>query len=1280
MPVPSVPFKVRALYENHLEQEDDLDFKPQQQITVSEVCDEEWYYGFYEDSRTGQRKQGMFPSNLVTVDSIEQTSPHVQARDAHIPIVSERPVQDDDDWSDSGDEQPSTGAPVKEFSGLNLKQTNVGATPSATHREAAVVSPTLTSDPEPAQLVTKDGTQDIPKTVTDELHEPTSVGEPEPTHKYEPHSAEPSAHRPRTKSDSKSVKPSPPKIDPIRADADSVPTAENSDESLTAKFKERMARFNQPQAEESTPGKPKPKPKTPGKLAGFAPFNEQPEHREPKPRQESEDAPRISIKERLAAMRKQEEEMRNREEEEHRHRAEAEEARKQRDEARRLKQQQKREEEARLEAQRLEAAAQAPQDPEEETIVEKAEEAEERAVGVETKEAELSEPDEEEEARKVALRERMARIAGAGGPAGGVQLGMLFGGPRQGGQRRKDLSAMSNEEREAYLASIGYEENQPVSVIGIPGAGVPDEETMRKLRPATEEAQEGEVPNPDEESTLVGHEHAPDVPHRHSSKDITPGSPKVPFGASEEPFYKNEGTPIVPPEELRKRASLDRAGSQRFQDDINATDLGMATEEKSSGEDEDDNIYSDAATSPGDSRRLATPRQTTLESDLRRDAEIPLPPQVPRESDTEAYDADVEEDARSISKVPRTPEHVSDDLSRRPTAEFGVSKEPKVPNALGISEQVQSAPEQSIQRAPIPSMTSPTLEHEPVESPGYRTLDPNAGMDIQPNDTEKTSNPPLPPPHISTSSQPHSIPPIPNIGHKEAADVPGSPISAHRSAPPIPDTIHRSSDSRPPIPHRESEDVHVPVSRAPPVPLSPKSAPRAAPPVPGHAPHLPSVSRDNSLNRAVSPPIPGSPIRKAPPVPIATPGSPPQGPASGTSPPKTRDLGATAIHTSAHEPPAVPKSPPPVPSAVKAAPPPIPGRSHPQPPAMPKSPPPLPGGLARSASVKAVPPAVPPAAPAAPAPQPPPHTAPSASSARTGPALTKAPPPVPHMQNPTSPGSPKQGSGFPSTPQTTSKRAPVVPAPSTPVDKIVRRTTTRSSVGGGDPRIDLALESLWFTRPNAIPPTVDTKNVAVEVERSQFNKRGREVVTHDVYFLYPDLSQIQVNIYYETSHPEGATGSQNYIPPPKLDENKLVQYSSTIGANIVGAVTGKSIQPTFDFVAATVSQVKGALHPINGSFGIVIYENFSNSSVHQIESIRPGDIAVLKDAAFQGHKGPLQKYHKNIDNGVYVVQSWDGNKKKLHVFDNKKESFKLSDLHSGVVRIFRVIDRSYVGW
>jgi hypothetical protein len=117
-----------------------------------------------------------------------------------------------------------------------------------------------------------------------------------------------------------------------------------------------------------------------------------------------------------------------------------------------------------------------------------------------------------------------------------------------------------------------------------------------------------------------------------------------------------------------------------------------------------------------------------------------------------------------------------------------------------------------------------------------------------------------------------------------------------------------------------------------------------------------------------------------------------------------------------------------------------------------------------------------------------------------------------------------------------------------------------------------------------------------------------------------------------------------------------------------------------------------ALKPVgNRAYGALVYANLANASVQQFDEIRPGDIITLRNAKLQGKHGAMHKsYAMDVGMGsthVAVVVDWDGTKKKVRAWEQgrekqkcRMESFRLGDLRSGEVRVWRVVGREWVGW
>ena len=77
--MPSVPFKVKAVYEYRSAEPDDLNFDNGQVITVTEEDDADWYTGEYMNT-AGQKIEGLFPRNFV-----EKYEPAIPSRPVRAP-------------------------------------------------------------------------------------------------------------------------------------------------------------------------------------------------------------------------------------------------------------------------------------------------------------------------------------------------------------------------------------------------------------------------------------------------------------------------------------------------------------------------------------------------------------------------------------------------------------------------------------------------------------------------------------------------------------------------------------------------------------------------------------------------------------------------------------------------------------------------------------------------------------------------------------------------------------------------------------------------------------------------------------------------------------------------------------------------------------------------------------------------------------------------------------------------------------------------------------------
>lgn len=247
--------------------------------------------------------------------------------------------------------------------------------------------------------------------------------------------------------------------------------------------------------------------------------------------------------------------------------------------------------------------------------------------------------------------------------------------------------------------------------------------------------------------------------------------------------------------------------------------------------------------------------------------------------------------------------------------------------------------------------------------------------------------------------------------------------------------------------------------------------------------------------------------------------------------------------------------------------------------------------------------------------------------------------------------------------------------------------------------VDLGQGSQWWTQPNTPPPVFQNrKDVLFEIEESTTTKRGgRAIVQKDVYVLFQDYSQTVVMVRFDAREPSSVTLEQRHeLPPQKLRQDQLEAAYEQYGRRISEDVNTKQNATVGDgapqaLILELLKPLSSALLPVGTrAYGALVYANLANASVQQHDEIRPGDIISLRNARFEGKHGAMHAKYK-MDVGkpdhVGVVVEWDGTKKKIRVFEQgreskkvKVESFRMGDLRSGEVRVWRVMGRDWVGW
>lgn len=260
-----------------------------------------------------------------------------------------------------------------------------------------------------------------------------------------------------------------------------------------------------------------------------------------------------------------------------------------------------------------------------------------------------------------------------------------------------------------------------------------------------------------------------------------------------------------------------------------------------------------------------------------------------------------------------------------------------------------------------------------------------------------------------------------------------------------------------------------------------------------------------------------------------------------------------------------------------------------------------------------------------------------------------------------------------------------------------QRTSLDQSYIAAD--IDLGQDSQWWVQPNLPPPVLQNRqDIIYEIEETSTTRRGgKQTVTKTVYILYMDYSQTRISAQFEPREPTSVNFEQQHdSPPTRPRQDQLESAHTKFGLRISEGVNSKKETVVGDgtpqaLVEELISTLPEALPPVGvRAYGALVYANLANATVQQLDEIRSGDIITFRNAKFQGHRGPMKsKYAYDVGkpDHIGIVVDWDGTKKKVRAWEQGRESkkvriesFKLSDMRSGEVKVWRVMARNWVGW
>lgn len=238
---------------------------------------------------------------------------------------------------------------------------------------------------------------------------------------------------------------------------------------------------------------------------------------------------------------------------------------------------------------------------------------------------------------------------------------------------------------------------------------------------------------------------------------------------------------------------------------------------------------------------------------------------------------------------------------------------------------------------------------------------------------------------------------------------------------------------------------------------------------------------------------------------------------------------------------------------------------------------------------------------------------------------------------------------------------------------------------------DPANSSGWWIE-DKLPELYSSKRIEVqfEVDTNEVQKRHhRNVIYKDFYILYSDLSQIVLELQFDQKRPRESVhlNGSRIVRAPPIQEGALKEQGDAVGSLVIktakGLIGSQNKESIVNIIFDLLDCEASVLQPVGKkSFGVVIYKAGSHL-VATYASIMPGDIVCMKNAKFASPKD-LTVGETSLYSSVVVAYHPENN--LIQVIEDDKDgsvstgNYKLGELKSGQVRIFRVVEREYVGW
>ncbi|WBW75528.1 WIP family cytoskeletal protein Bbc1 [Schizosaccharomyces osmophilus] len=244
--------------------------------------------------------------------------------------------------------------------------------------------------------------------------------------------------------------------------------------------------------------------------------------------------------------------------------------------------------------------------------------------------------------------------------------------------------------------------------------------------------------------------------------------------------------------------------------------------------------------------------------------------------------------------------------------------------------------------------------------------------------------------------------------------------------------------------------------------------------------------------------------------------------------------------------------------------------------------------------------------------------------------------------------------------------------------------------------VDTCAEQKWWLDSSTVPNSVVNLDDSV-LYMIREGTTGPNKHFKSVHILFYDYSQtVLTSTFNPATHYVTQLSQLQLAPPAQPSKERLAQEFECYGNTILrkakasqGLTVGDGT--AYAFVSSVLDNLTQNIEPINKrTFGAIVYANDSNVTIQQNGEIKAGDIVTFENVKLSGQKGTLRhKYAFEVGRPIHVgiVAEWEVSRMKIRALEQGRESkkvslvsYKLGDLKSGKITVWRTMRRSWLSW